>query len=162
VSRFFRFVEKKRGRRRTGSNWVGSHGEAIFCASLFLLGTLLLSVIVGTQIMRPEPGRLALGVGWWLLVLVTASSTVIGGGGLIWTVLRIGTSIERRSALARQAAESDIVHSAVGRPRNYPTLPAFHGLVDSPGIELAYRLPSSQTPGWRLLATTIFAMLTSG
>ena len=27
------------------------------------------------------------------------------------------------------------------------------------GIELAYRLPGSQTPGWRLLATTIFAML---
>ena len=44
MARFFRFVEKKRGERRTGSNWIGSLGEAIFCGSLFLLGTLLLGV----------------------------------------------------------------------------------------------------------------------
>ena len=159
MARFFRFVEKKRGARRTGSNWIGSLGEAIFCACLFLLGSMLLSVIVGTQLWRPDPDRFALGVGGWLLVLVTASSVLLGGGGLIWTVLRIGTSVERRSALARQAAESDIAHSAAPRPRNFPTLPSVDGLVDSPGIELAYRLPSSQTPGWQLLATTIFTML---
>ena len=41
VARFFRFVEKKRGERRTGSNLLGSLGEAVFCGSLFLLGTLL-------------------------------------------------------------------------------------------------------------------------
>jgi hypothetical protein len=159
VARLFRFVEKKRGARRTGSNWLGSLGEAIFCASLFLLGSLLLSLILGTQLVQPDSGRFALGVGGWLLVLVTASSVVLGGGGLIWTVLRIGTSVERRSALARQAIDSDIAHSAVPRPRNYPTLPPFDSLTDSPGIELAYRLPSSQTPGWQLLATTIFTML---
>ena len=51
------------------------------------------------------------------------------------------------------------MHAAVPRPRNYPTLPPFDGLTNSPGIELAYRLPTSQTAGWRLLATTIFAML---
>src|SRR6185503_10814707 len=28
-----------------------------------------------------------------------------------------------------------------------------------PGVELAYRLPPKQTPGWRLLATTIFTLL---
>ena len=49
MARFFRFVEKKRGERRTGSNWVGSLGEAIFCGSLFLLGTLLL--------LRPAPAE---------------------------------------------------------------------------------------------------------
>lgn len=159
MARWFRFVEKKRGRRRTGSNWVGSLGEAIFCASLFLLGTLLLSLLVGTHLVRPDPGRFAFGVGGWLLVLVTASSIVLGGGGLIWAVLGIGTSVERRSAMATRAVDSEIVQSAVPRPRNYPTLPAFDGLTDSPGIELAYRLPSSQTPAWQLLAVTIFTML---
>lgn len=159
MARFFRFVEKKRGERRTGSNLVGSLGEAAFCASLFVLGTLLLSVIVGTHLVRPDPDRFAFGVGGWLLILVTGSSVVLGGGGLIWTVLRVGTSIERRSAMARQAADTDIVHAAVPRPRNYPTLPPFDGLTNSPGIELPYRLPAAQTPGWRLLATTIFAML---
>ncbi len=159
MARWFRFLEKKRGRRRTGSNWLGSLGEAIFCAALFLLGTLLLSLLLGTQLIRPDPSQFALGVGFWLLVLVTASSVVLGGGGLIWSVLRVGTSIERRSALALRAVDSEIVRSAVPRPRNYPTLPRYEGLIDSPGIELAYRLPSSQTPAWRLLAMTIFTML---
>ena len=161
MARFFRLVEKKRGERRTGSNWLGSVGEAVFCGSLFLLGTLLLSVIVGAQVVQPNPGQFAFGVGGWLLILVTCSSIVLGAGGLIWTVLRIGTSVERRSALARQAADTDIVHAAVPRPRNYPTVPTFDGLINSPGIELAYRLPATQTPGWRLLALTIFAMLWS-
>jgi hypothetical protein len=159
VARFFRFVEKKRGARRTGSNLIGSLGEAIFCGSLFLLGTLLLSVIIATQLVQPEPEQFAFGLGRWLLILVTASSVVLGGGGLIWTVLRVGTSVERRSAMASQAAESDIVSAAVPRSRNFPTLPSLEGLTNSPGIELAYRLPSTNSPGWRLLVMTIFAML---
>jgi len=159
VARFFRLVEKKRGERRTGSNWLGNLGEAAFCGCLFLLGTLLLSVIVASQIIQPDPGRYAFGLGGWLLILVTASSIVLGGGGLIWCVLRIGTSAERRSALARQAADTDFVHAAVPRPRNYPTVPAYDGLTNSPGIELAYRLPGTHSPGWRMLATTIFTML---
>src|SRR6478752_5898247 len=122
VARFFRLVEKKRGERRTGSNWVGHLGEAAFCGCLFLLGTLLLSVIVASQIVEPNPGQFAFGYGGWLLILVTTSSIVLGGGGLIWAVLRIGTSVERRSSLARQAADTDFVHAAVPRPRNYPTV----------------------------------------
>ncbi len=159
VARLFRFVEKKRGERRTGSNVVGSFGEAAFSGFLFLLGTLLLGVIIGTQVVQPDTSQFKFGYGRWLVILVGASSVVLGGAGLIWTVLRMGTSIERRSAMARRAAESDFVHAAAPRPRNYPTLPPFDGLTNSPGIELAYRLPASQTPGWRLLATTIFAML---
>lgn len=159
MSRFFRFVEKKRGERRTGSKILGNLGEAVFCGVLFLLGTLLLCVIIGTQLVQPDPEQFKFGVGLWLLILVTGSSVVLGGGGLIWTVLRVGTSIERRSAMARQAADTDIVSAAVPRQRSYPTLPPVDGLTNSPGIELAYRLPAAQTPGWQLLATTIFAML---
>jgi hypothetical protein len=51
----------------------------------------------------------------------------------------------------------DLVHEAVPRPKNYPTIPPVDGLTNSPGIELAYRLPPSTSPAWRLLATTIFA-----
>src|SRR5262245_36845912 len=159
VARIFRFVEKKRGRRWTGSNLIGSLGEAAFCGSLFLIGTLLLSLIVAVQLVKPDPAQFAIGVGGILLILVGASSAVLGAGGLIWTVLNVGISVERRSALARRAAETDIVHAAVPRPRDYPGLPTLEGLTDSPGIELAYRLPPSETPGWRLLAMTIFAML---
>jgi hypothetical protein len=159
VPRFFRFVEKKRGQRRTGSNLMGSLGEAIFCGALFLLGTFSLSALVATQILHPDPGSFALGVGRWLLILVMASFVIMGSIGLIWTALRVGTSAERRNVMARQATDIDIVHDAVPRSRNYPTLPTFDGLTNSPGVELAYRLPPSESPGWRLLTTTIFTML---
>jgi hypothetical protein len=162
VARWFRFVEKKRGGRRTGSNLVGSLGEAIFFGSLFLLGTLSLSVLVANQLLEPDPGSFSLGVGRWLFILLMGSLVVIGGGGLIWTALRVGTSAERRSAMARQAADIDIVHEAIPQPRNYPTIPPLDGLTNSPGIDLAYRLPPAETPGWRLLATTIFALLWNG
>jgi len=82
---------------------------------------------------------------------------LMGGGGLIWTVLRMGTSAERRGAMARQASEIELVHETAPRPKHYPAVPTFEGLTNSPGVELAFRLPPSQSPAWRLLATTIFA-----
>jgi hypothetical protein len=159
VARVFRFLEKKRGQRRTGSNLLGGVGEAVFCGSLFLLGTLALCIIIGAHLAQPDPDRFTFGRGGWLLILVSSSAVFSGASGLLWTVLRLGTSIERRSAMARRAADTDFVHAAAPRPRNFPTLPPFDGLTNSPGIELAYRLPSAHTPGWRLLATTVFAML---
>jgi hypothetical protein len=158
VARLFRFLEKKRGRRRTGSNLLGSVGEAVFCGTLFLLGTLSLSALIANQVLQPDPGSFALGVGRWLLIMVMASLVILGGGGLIWTVLRVGTSAERRNVMARQASDIDLMPEAP-RPRNYPTLPPYDGLTNSPGIELSYRLPPTQSPGWRLLATTIFTMV---
>ena len=163
MARLFRLLEKKRGQRRTGSNLIGSVGEALFCGSLFLLGILSLTALIASQVAHPDPGSFAIGVGRWLLILVMASFVIMGGGGLIWTVLRVGTSAERRGAMARQAADMDLVTgSGPPRPRNYPTVPSFAGLTNSPGIELAYRLPPAESPGWRLLATTIFALLWNG
>jgi hypothetical protein len=159
MARLFRFVEKKRGQRRTGSNLVGSLGEAIIYGSLFLLGATLLSALLINQLLQPDPESFALGLGRWLVIMMLSSFIVVGGGGLIWTVLRVGTSVERRSAMARQAADIDLVNQTVPRPRNYPTLPPFDGLTNSPGIELAYRLPAAQTPGWRLLAAAVFTLL---
>jgi hypothetical protein len=153
----FRFVEKKRGQRRTGSNLVGGVGEALVYGALLLVGVMLLSALIVNQILAPDPGSFALGVGRWLGILVMASFVIIGGGGLIFAVLRIGTSAERRGAIARQASELDLIGDAVPRPKHYPTVPPVEGLTNSPGVDLAYRLPPSQSPGWRLMATTIFA-----
>jgi hypothetical protein len=157
VARLFRFVEKKRGQRRTGSNLVGGVGEALVYGSLLLVGVMLLTALVVNQVLAPDPGSFALGVGRWLGILVMASFVIIGGGGLMYAVLRIGTSAERRGAMARQASELDLVSETVPRPKHYPTVPPYEGLTNSPGVELAYRLPPSQSPGWRLMATTIFA-----
>jgi hypothetical protein len=162
VARLFRFLEKKRGQRRTGSNLAGSVGEAIFCGTLFLLGVLALTALVAAQVVRYDPQSLAIGVGWWLVFLVLSSFVVIGGVGLIRTTLRVSASAERRGAMARQASELDIVREAAPRPKHYPTVPSYDGLTNSPGVELAYRLPPSATPGWRLLATTLFTLAWNG
>ena len=162
MARLFRLLEKKRGQRRTGSNLLGSVGEALFCGSLFLLGVLSLSATLASQLRHPDPTSFALGVGGWLIVLVMSAFVIVGGGGLIWTVLRVGTSAERRSAMARRASEIDLTNDVAPRPKNYPTVPSYAGLINSPGIDLAYRLPPSKSPGWRLLASAIFALLWNG
>src|SRR5262245_24669206 len=159
MARFFRVVEKKRGQRRTGSNLVGSLGEAVFFGSLFLLGTISLSALIINYLVKPDAGSYVLFAGRWLFMLLMGSCVALVGAGLFWTVLRVGTSAERRGALASRAADIDLVNEAVPRPRNYPGVPPFDGLSNSPGIELAYRLPPAETPVWRLLATTIFTLL---
>jgi hypothetical protein len=162
VARLFRLLEKKRGARRTGSNLVGSLGEALFCGGLFLLGALALSSVVAANLRHPEPGAYSIGVGFWLMILVLASFVLTGASGLIWTVFRIGTSAERRTAMAQRAAKLDLLSSTLPQPRDYPNVPSHEGLTNSPGTELAYRLPPSQSPGWRLLATTVFSLMWNG
>ena len=161
MARFFRFLEKKRGSRRTGSNLLGSVGEAAFCGAMFLLGTVSLTALIATEVVEHHPESFALGLGRWLLILVMAAFVLLGGGGLIWSAFRVGTSAERLNVIARQATDIDLIQEALPRPRHYPTLPPYDGLTNSPGIDLAYRLPPSESPGWRLLATTVFAMLWS-
>jgi hypothetical protein len=53
LSRIFRYYEKKRGHRRTGSSKWGSVGEAAFWAALVVSGTLG-SFFVVTQLVVPE------------------------------------------------------------------------------------------------------------
>jgi len=53
LARKFRFYQKKRGNRRTGSNKLGSAGEAVFCAGVFLAGCGIL-VWVFVALLFPE------------------------------------------------------------------------------------------------------------
>lgn len=162
MPRLFRLLEKKRGERRTGSNLVGSVGEALLYGALFLLGVTALTALIGIHFWQQQSAWYSVGVGFWLMVVVLSSFVFTGGIGLLWTAVRLGISAERRSALATHASALDLVHDTVPRSKDHPTVPAFDGLTDSPGTELAYRLPTSQSPGWRLLAKTIFALLWNG
>lgn len=154
MARLFRFLEKKRGKRRTGSNLAGGVGEAVFFALLFLLGIGTMASLISAY----DPSRYQFGVGGWLIVLVSASFAIIGGVGLIWTVLRLGISIERRSMIAQSATELDPLGELQAQIAEYPTIPDLEGLKNSPGIELTYRLPRTESPGWRLLAATLFTL----
>ncbi|WP_425615618.1 hypothetical protein NA78x_005547 [Anatilimnocola sp. NA78] len=155
MARLFRFLEKKRGKRRTGSNMAGTVGEVLFFGALFLLGMGALSTLIGPH----DPSAYKWGAGRWLMILVSSSFAILGGAGLIWTALRVGISIERRSVMARTATELDPLSETLQTPTVYPTLPELEGLINSPGVELSYRLPQTESAGWRLLASTLFALI---
>jgi hypothetical protein len=154
VARLFRFLEKKRGTRRTGSNLAGSVGEALFFAVLFLLGVGSLSSLISAY----DLAHYRFGFGGWLILLVSSCFAIMGGVGLIRTVLRLGISLERRSVMAQSATELDPLSDLRTQQMEYPTIPDMEGLKNSPGIELSYRLPRTESPGWRLLAATLFTL----
>jgi len=159
VARWFRIFEKKRGQRRTGSTLIGRIGEAAFFGAFFLLGAATLTHVVLGEVMHPSA---TFGLGFWLLILVLASFVLIGGGGVLWAVFHSGTSAERRSALVKRAHSIDLISDAVPMPREYPTLPADNNLTNSPGVLLAYRLPTVESPIWGVLASALFCLAWNG
>jgi hypothetical protein len=103
-----------------------------------------------------DPGRVVLVRGYsaWLYVslLIPLSFIVIGGGRMIFALVHWNASEERRSVLQQRAAQRDLFEVPAGE-RDFPTVPTDANLTNSPGTTLAYRLPISTTPGWKLTAT---------
>jgi hypothetical protein len=149
---------KKRGDRRTGSRVAGGVGEAVFFGVLFVVGSLSLTGLVTDQLLNPAAPFLMPGFGFWVLFLALLSCVLIGGGGVVFTVMHVGTSAERRSALAKQAANIDLLSNASLR-KDFPAIPAGENLINSPGVTLAYRLPISQSPAGRLFASMVLALV---
>ena len=162
MARLFRLWEKKRGDRRTGSEFVGGLGEGLFFGVLFLLGSMSLAYLVASRLLGVVPPAFEPGFGFWLMVLVMISFMLIGGTGVVYTVLHVGTSAERRSAMARRAADIDLISEAMASPREYPTIPRDANLTNSPGIRLAYRLPVTHSGPWVLFAATAFFLVWNG
>lgn len=162
MARLFRLWEKKRGDRRTGSELVGGLGEGLFFGILFLLGSLSLAYMVAARFLGVAAPVYQPGFGFWLMVLVMISFMLIGGTGVVYTVLHVGTTAERRSAMARRAADIDLISDALASSREYPTIPRDANLTNSPGIRLAYRLPVTHAGPWVLFAATAFFLVWNG
>lgn len=162
MARIIRLWEKKRGDRRTGSKLVGGLGEGLFFGTLFLLGSLSLAYLAASQLLTATPQFYQPGFGFWLMVLVMASLTLMGGSGVVFTVLQLGTSAERRSAMVRRAADLELLGETLPSRREYPTLPREANLTNSPGIRLAYRLPVIHAGAWVLFAATGFFLVWNG
>jgi len=141
---------------------VGSVGEAIFFGLLFVLGAACLASVLTLQIMHPTPEIYRFGFGFWLMVLVLASFVLIGGWGVVHTVMQVGTSVERRSALVRRAAGLDLIRDAIPSAKDYPNIPRDAHLTNSPGVTLAFRLPILPSSIWRLWLSTLFCLACSG
>lgn len=160
VPRRFRIWEKKRGNRRTGSKLVGTAGEAMFFASLFLFGSISLAALLSPRPLTSDTGAGTLWI--WLVGIVLASLISFGIIGFVQTLLLVGTTAERRRAFAKRAADIDLLADTLPSPRDYPNVPRDVNLTNSPGIKLAYRLPITQSPGWQLLMVGVFSLLWNG
>lgn len=163
MARRFRFLGKKRGTRRTGSQVAGTIGEGTFFSSLLLVGFASLIALVASQIIAiPGVPRTTPGSGLWLGLIVSTSLTLIGGGGFLRTVLNFGTSVERRTALAQKAKELDPRRDRKLVAKNFPTIPRQESLFLNPGSQLRYRLPLVASPMWMLFAYLAYSMLWNG
>lgn len=152
VRAFWLYGGKKRGARRSGPRIVGTLGEAAFQGALFALGGASLVALIIWQVLAPSPEYLGGGRGFWALVVVLTSFFLIGGGGLVRTLLRVSTSAERRSALARQAADLELIGDSLTDSPSLPTVPSSEEMTNSPGVLLKFRLPPSDTPAWKISA----------
>ncbi len=108
-----------------------------------------------------NPGRVVLVRGYsaWLYVslLIPLSFIVIGGGRMIYALVHWNASEERRSVMDQRAGQLDLFEGGASE-RDFPTVPTDANLTNSPGTTLAYRLPMSTTPGWKLFATVAAAV----
>ncbi len=159
MKRLFRLWGKKRGSRSTGSRLAGTLGEAAFFGSLFLLGLISLASLVASQVVAPTAEVSHIGWGTWLLLLVLIAFLLVGGGGLFWSVWELGASAERRSALVRRAADIELIREVRSRSVGLPNIPGGLNLTNSPGVKLAYRLPSLESPAWHLSALAVTCLL---
>jgi hypothetical protein len=136
-----RLFVKKRGSRRTSARWQGMLGELVLDLVLVVLGAYFVYWHLTRFIL---PG----GHGWWpwLVVLIPVAIALYGAADLAILLWQSATSAERRAAVARRAAEWEL--PGVGDRPALPTVPPIDAVIDSPGVELAFRLPVDAASGW--------------
>jgi hypothetical protein len=100
----------------------------------------------------PETVVLARGYTWWLWLTlsVPVSFLLIGGGGLVYTVVSLGKSVERRAASVKRSGRRESPEETESAAAAFPYVPSADQIADSPGTELAFRLPMAGSPAWTL------------
>ena len=251
MARRFRVYEKKRGNRRTGSEKLGSIGEAVFFAAFLFLGCAGLALLCATLVIpqwkanhdfvahrclvldarlgqkqtsdvslyrpeiqieyeidgetyriwtydvrgeyspdrtevekildhfRPDPQReydcwynpsdanvavLARTSHWWawLTLIVPFSFIFIGGGGLAYQLFALGKSTERRADLVGRAGKLELFEANGRSKAEFPGVPRAGNITNSPGTNLAFRLPAASSSTWALTVTLVACLVWNG
>ena len=151
---------KKRGERSLGNTFTGVAGEAAFYASLFMIGVFGLSLIL---INRFAPHRVPSGadaiprsdLSFWIFGTLSIAAIMTGGLSLLFRLIRVGASSERRSALANRAGSIEVIGSTPEVSPRLPSVPRGSWLTDSPGERLRYRLAAEANDGGVLGPATL-------
>jgi hypothetical protein len=151
-----RLFVKKRGRRRTGSRWLGTLGVAALDLALAAIGVVGLYWLLA-HVLLPEgsPHR------WyaWAAIVIPIAPIVYGATDLVVLIWRNLASTERRAAAVQRATDWEVtgLSPESGRPL-LPAVPPIDAVVDSPGVRLLYRLPSDAATGqmsWALAIVSV-------
>lgn len=110
-----------------------------------------------------NPDRVLISVqGSWLpyLVLTMPISLIIAGViGLIRTLVSTRTSPERRSSMLNKGVDLQMLEVLPTRPTVASALPPSDTIDESPGVQLAYRLPMDGAQGMRIMGMAIVCAL---
>jgi len=155
-----RFLGKKRGNRRTGSQAWGSFGEALFYAALVAAGLAFAALLCAGGVDADTAG--SPWARWWLwlfTLLIPGALLAFGGAGLARSIRAWGKSEERRAAAEGIGELFDTPGPDAAPAADLPGVPTCEDLVNSPGTILRYRLPLESPEGWTLLGIGLFAAL---
>lgn len=164
MPRFPRPWSKKRGERIVGTALSGVAGEVLFYALLFLAGVFGISLVLITrfaplQAPAVPSGALESSLSTWIFGVLSIAAIASGGGGLLYRLITVSASNERRSAIASRAGSLDVIGPAADQPDRLPNVPRGRSVTESPGERLSYRLaPEAQEQGG-IVGPAILALL---
>lgn len=167
---------------------MGVAGEAAFYMLLFLLGVFAISLMLinrfaPASVARVPTEAFSTSLSTWIFVILALASLISGAAGLVFRLMHLGASDERRSAMATRAGAFeqgaiDLIGPASDGPGSddpgkLPSVPRARGLTDSPGERLTYRLASQSTSGgivgpatlallWNAVWFVLLAVVVSG
>lgn len=153
---------KKRGSRLAGRVFTGIVGEVLFFALLFLFGLTSIAAALSSRFAFYAQAAVPAGLGFWIFLVASIVVAIAGGAGMAYRIFSVGASSERRAALAKRTGALDLVGRPPQETRSFPNVPQGANLNDSPGIRLAYRLPSTGSPVVRVAASVLLALLWVG
>jgi len=177
MARFPRPWSKKRGKRFVGTALRSLLWETAFYSGVFLVGVFVLSlVLIGElatwdelaplkEFAQIDPDSVTpeeldgSSLPSWIFGFLGVAAIGTGAGGLVYRLVQVGASRERRSALATRASSIEIMAAGDGEPARMPSVPRGMAVTDSPGERLTYRLAAVSSGGAELLGPALLALL---
>ncbi|MCH5375291.1 MAG: hypothetical protein JJ992_15070, partial [Planctomycetes bacterium] len=144
---------KKRGKRSLGNPFAGVAGEVAFYVFVFLLGVFGLSLVLISRLapqrvpQQVPPEALSSDLSTWVMGIVSLAAIVTGAVSLIFRLMRVGASNERRSAFATRAGSIEMIGPTSEDLPRLPSVPRGRGITESPGERLTYRLAMESREG---------------
>jgi hypothetical protein len=152
MPRFPKPWSKKRGKRILGNALTGIAGEVAFYACLFLVGVFGLSLILinrfAPQSVPEFPGdSMSTDLSEWVFGVLSVAAMITGSVSLIFRLVNVGASSERRSVIASRAGAIEMIGPTADEGTKLPSVPRGSAITESPGERLKYRLATEAPEG---------------